>query len=198
MERNIKIGMLGDNGVGKSSLMSTYVESSFDEDYISTLGVNFMEKKVKISSDVTITYSIWDISPVHEELLPLGVNEAEAIFFVFDLVRSSTLIAIREFYKKALKYNKNFSPFLIGNKFDIFAETMSPEAQESITTKARLYANAMKGSLVFVSNSQYINLNQLFQLVAAKSLGLKIDLPKITPIGEPIFEYSEVQKKKFI
>jgi len=83
MERNIKIGMLGDNGVGKSSLMTTYVESSFDEDYISTLGVNFMEKKVKISSDVTITYSIWDISPVHEELLPLGVNEAEAIFFCF-------------------------------------------------------------------------------------------------------------------
>jgi GTP-binding protein of the ras superfamily involved in termination of M-phase len=44
----LKIGMLGDSQIGKTSLMVKYVEGTFDEDYIQTLGVNFMEKSVTL------------------------------------------------------------------------------------------------------------------------------------------------------
>jgi len=40
----VKVGMVGDSQIGKTSLMVKYVEGNFDEDYIQTLGVNFMEK----------------------------------------------------------------------------------------------------------------------------------------------------------
>jgi len=40
----VKVGMVGDSQIGKTSLMVKYVEGTFDEDYIQTLGVNFMEK----------------------------------------------------------------------------------------------------------------------------------------------------------
>ena len=52
--------MVGDAQTGKTSLMVKYVEGSFDEDYIQTLGVNFMEKTVSIRN-ANITFSIWDL-----------------------------------------------------------------------------------------------------------------------------------------
>ena len=56
----VKVGMVGDSAIGKTSLMVKYVEGSFDEDYIQTLGVNFMEKSVSIKG-TEITFSIWDL-----------------------------------------------------------------------------------------------------------------------------------------
>lgn len=44
----VKIGMVGDAGVGKTSLMVRYVEKRFDQDYVETLGVNFMEKAITL------------------------------------------------------------------------------------------------------------------------------------------------------
>jgi GTP-binding protein of the ras superfamily involved in termination of M-phase len=38
----IKVGMVGDSQIGKTSLMVKYVEGSFDEDYIQTLGSSFL------------------------------------------------------------------------------------------------------------------------------------------------------------
>ncbi len=41
----VKIGMLGDVQVGKTSLMVKYVNGKFDEDYLMTLGVNFLVRR---------------------------------------------------------------------------------------------------------------------------------------------------------
>eukprot|EP00128_Syssomonas_multiformis_P001302 Colp12_sorted_trinity150504_noHs@34359 len=56
----VKVGMVGDSQIGKTSLMVKYVEGTFDEDYIQTLGVNFMEKTICIRN-TEITFSIWDL-----------------------------------------------------------------------------------------------------------------------------------------
>ena len=52
--------MIGDSQIGKTSLMVKYVEGRFDEDYIETLGVNFMEKTVALKN-TDVTFSIWDL-----------------------------------------------------------------------------------------------------------------------------------------
>ena len=44
----IKIILLGDTGVGKSSIIKRYIEDSFEENLSSTIGSNFLEKIVKI------------------------------------------------------------------------------------------------------------------------------------------------------
>ena len=48
----LKIGLIGDSQIGKTSLMVKYVEGSFDEDYIQTLGVNFMDKRYKLETQL--------------------------------------------------------------------------------------------------------------------------------------------------
>lgn len=69
----VKVGMLGDAQVGKTSMMVKYVENRFDQDYIETLGVNFMEKNISLRKN-EITFMIWDLggkfSPISSPLLP--------------------------------------------------------------------------------------------------------------------------------
>ena len=54
---NVLSGMVGDAGVGKTSLMVRYVEGKFDEDYVETLGVNFLEKTIKLPQVWTMRLS---------------------------------------------------------------------------------------------------------------------------------------------
>lgn len=84
--------MVGDAQIGKTSLMVKYVEGKFDEDYIQTLGVNFMERTIMLQS-AEITFSIWDLGGQREfiSMLPLVCNDAVAVLFMFDLSRKSTL-----------------------------------------------------------------------------------------------------------
>ncbi|KAI8823898.1 septum-promoting GTP-binding protein 1 [Chytriomyces hyalinus] len=185
----VKVGMVGDSQIGKTSLMVKYVEGSFDEDYIQTLGVNFMEKTISIRN-TEITFSIWDLGGQREfvNMLPLVCNDAVAILFMFDLSRRHTLNSIKEWYRQARGFNKTAIPFLIGTKYDHFAGLPKKE-QEEITNQARKFAKAMKASLIFCSSSHSINVQKIFKIVLAKVFDLKCTIPCIDEIGAPILEY---------
>ncbi|QRV93273.1 Septum-promoting GTP-binding protein 1 [Ceratobasidium sp. AG-Ba] len=214
----IKVGMVGDSQIGKTSLMVKYVEGSFDEDYIQTLGVNFMEKTISVRR-TTITFSIWDLGGQREfvNMLPLVCNDAVAILFMFDLTRKSTLNSVKEWYRQARGFNKAsrlayvartaahlFSaiaqstptdhtaiPFLVGTKYDSFS-TFPRDEQEEITKQAKRFAKAMHASLIFSSTSASINVQKIFKIVLAKAFDLKCVIPEIEGVGEPILLYVDV------
>lgn len=134
----IKVGMVGDAQIGKTSLMVKYVEGSWDEDYIQTLGVNFMEKTISIRN-TEITFSIWDLGGQREfvNMLPLVCNDAVAILFMFDLTRKSTLNSIKEWYRQGRGFNKTAIPILVGTKYDHFVN-FPREDQEEISNQVCL------------------------------------------------------------
>lgn len=133
----IKVGMVGDAQIGKTSLMVKYVEGSWDEDYIQTLGVNFMEKTISIRN-TEITFSIWDLGGQREfvNMLPLVCNDAVAILFMFDLTRKSTLNSIKEWYRQGRGFNKTAIPILVGTKYDHFVN-FPIQDQEEISNQVR-------------------------------------------------------------
>lgn len=104
--------MVGEAQIGKTSLMVKYVENRFDEDYIQTLGVNFMEKIVMLKN-TEITFSIWDLGGQREftNMLPLVCNDAVVILFMFDLTRDSTLRGIKDWYKQVRGLNRVYILF---------------------------------------------------------------------------------------
>ena len=159
----LKIGLIGDSQIGKTSLMVKYVEGSFDEDYIQTLGVNFMDKKIQIRN-TTITFSIWDLGGQKEfiNMLPLVSNDAVAILFMFDLTRKSTLNSIKEWYRQVRGFNKTAIPFLVGTKYDQFID-LSFQDQIEITQQAKKFGSAMKAPVIFCSTSHSINVQKNLQ-----------------------------------
>eukprot|EP01080_Neovahlkampfia_damariscottae_P005068 gene5068-8668_t len=185
----VKVGMLGDVQIGKTSLMIKYVENKFDEDYIQTLGVNFLEKKIPFD-DADINVMVWDLGGQKEfrEMLDLVCNDALAILFMFDLSRKATLHSVKEWYMQSRKFNKKAIPFLVGTKFDKFLELSESEQQE-ITTQARKFASIMKAPIIFCSAAAGINIKKIFKLVISKVFDLPIDVPQIKNVGDPIIEY---------
>ncbi|BGP19616.1 hypothetical protein JCM10213_008318 [Rhodosporidiobolus nylandii] len=188
----LKVGMVGDSQIGKTSLMVKYVEGSYDEDYIQTLGVNFMEKTISIRN-TEITFSIWDLGGQREfvSMLPLVCNDAVAILFMFDLSRKSTLNSIKEWYRQARGFNKTAIPFLVGTKYDHF-NTFSQDEQEEITRQAKRFSKAMKAPLIFCSTSHSINVQKIFKIVLSKAFDLKCTIPEIKEVGEPLLIYLDV------
>jgi len=185
----VKVGLVGDTQIGKTTLMVKYVEGTFNEDYIQTLGVNFMQKTISLKN-TDIMFTIWDLGGNREymHMLPLVCNEALALLFVFDLTRRSTLASIKSWYKQARTLNKTAPPFLVGTKFDQF-DTMSEEDQREITDQARKFAKAMHAPLIFCSASESINVHKLFKIVLSKVFNLQCNVERMSNYGEPIIEY---------
>ena len=138
-----------------------------------------------------ITFSIWDLGGQKEfiNMLPLVSNDAVAILFMFDLTRKSTLNSIKEWYRQARGFNKTAIPFLIGTKFDIFINFPLKD-QEEITNHAQKFAKAMKASLIFCSTSQSVNIQKIFKVILAKAFDLKLSIPEISNIGQPLLLYN--------
>ncbi|KAL7317607.1 Ras GTPase tem1 [Mucor circinelloides] len=185
----LKMGIIGDAQIGKTSLMIKYAEGAYDTEYTQTLGVNFMEKTILIRQ-AEITFSIWDLGGQKEfaSMLPLVCSDAVAILFTFDLSRKSTLNSLREWYRQARGLNKSAVPLLVGTKYDEFVN-LSDADQEEITRQARKYAKVMKAPLVFCSTAESINVQKIYKIVLAKVFDLNCTLAEISDMGGPILEY---------
>lgn len=169
--------------------MVKYVEGKFDSDYIETLGVNFMEKRITLKS-AEVTFSIWDLGGEREfiSMLPLVCNDALVILFMFDLSRRSTLSSVKEWYRQVRGLNKQAFAFLIGTKYDIFT-TLPFEEQREITKQARKFARAMKAPLIFSSASHSINVQKVFKIIFGKVFNVDCKVSKVDKVGDPILEY---------
>jgi GTP-binding protein of the ras superfamily involved in termination of M-phase len=190
----VKIAMLGDSQVGKTSLMQKYVEGTFDDDYLQTLGVNFMDSTIDLG-DHEVTFSIWDIGGHRDfaSMLPMVCNDAAVVLFVFDLSRRSTLDNVRTWYTQARSHNKSAIPILVGTKYDLFV-ALSAEEQDEITSRARQYAHAMRAPLVFCSPQYSVNVINTFKVILLVLFDLGHGVKEVTAVGRPIIEYYYVNQ----
>jgi len=82
----LKVIILGDSGVGKTSLMNQYVNKKFSNQYKATIGADFLTKEVLVD-DRLITMQIWDTAG-QERFQSLGVafyRGADSCVLVFDV-----------------------------------------------------------------------------------------------------------------
>ena len=56
----IRLALLGDSAVGKTSIISTFLNYEFNEDFISTIGWDKRKKTIKLENGKNIDLSIWD------------------------------------------------------------------------------------------------------------------------------------------
>jgi small GTP-binding protein len=141
-----KICIVGDFGVGKTTLLHQYLERRFASNVSSTIGSNFFVKRIKISNTKEmITLQIWDLAG--QEHFKWVRHEfykgAKGIVYVFDLTRKKTFEHIIEWKKEIEKAIKGFSSVLVGNKLDLLNnENLVINKEESDTLKQQIAACA--------------------------------------------------------
>ncbi|CAI0437137.1 unnamed protein product [Linum tenue] len=185
----LKISLLGDCQIGKTSFVVKYVGDEQEKESLEMAGLNLMHKTLLVQ-DARISFSIWDVGGDSRSFdqVPIACKDAVAILFMFDLTSRCTLDSVAGWYCEARKWNQTAIPILIGTKFDDFVR-LPPNVQWTIATQARAYARAMKATLFFSSAQHNINVNKIFKFIAAKVFNLPWTLDRNLTIGEPIIDF---------
>jgi len=111
-----KVVMIGDFGVGKTSLVKRFVDNSFSEEYLSTIGVSISKKTINDS-----TLMLWDIEG-HTEFKPIFkqyLSGAKGFIIVADINRQNTIEAIERHIELCHSIVKNAPICIALNKSDI-------------------------------------------------------------------------------
>jgi len=116
-----KIVMVGDFGVGKTSLVRRFVDNSFSEEYLSSIGVCISKKNINDS-----LIMLWDIEG-KTELKPIFnqyLNGAKGFIVVGDVTRISTIESISKHIQLCQQSSPD-APIIVSlNKKDIKADTI--------------------------------------------------------------------------
>ncbi|VDN48902.1 unnamed protein product, partial [Dibothriocephalus latus] len=118
----LKVIILGDSGVGKTSLMNQYVTQRFSNQYKATIGADFMTKETMVDDRVA-TLQIWDTAG-QERFQSLGVafyRGADCCVLVYDVTMPNTFKTLDSWRDEFLiqaspRDPENFPFVLIGNK----------------------------------------------------------------------------------
>lgn len=185
----LKISLLGDCQIGKTSFVIKYVGDEQEKKCLNMSGLNLMDKTLVVQG-ARISFSIWDVGGDQTSLthVPIACKDAVAILFMFDLTSRCTLNSVIGWYSQARKWNQTAIPILIGTKFDDFAN-LPPDLQWTIVTQARAYARAMNATLFFSSATHNINVNKIFKFIMAKLFNLPWTVERNLTIGEPIIDF---------
>lgn len=118
-----KICVVGDGGVGKTSMVLRYTENSFKENYIMTIGSNFSTKNVNLPEfpQYKIKLQIWDLAgQKHFSFVrPPFYRGATGIIYVFDLTRRSSFANLPSWKTEVEKVVAGRPSILVGNKLDL-------------------------------------------------------------------------------
>jgi Ras-related protein Rab-11A len=154
----LKFCLLGDHAVGKTSLISQYIDRTFEEDYKPTIGVNIIKKTIRleqINSDVNLI--IWDIAwqEKYEKYRKFYFEGCAGALLVYDITRKPTFERINSKWLLDFKNHvgkRKTSHILIGNKIDLTNERVVPNEDGVYLAKAIEAADFIETSAKFGQN----------------------------------------------
>ncbi|KAI9887828.1 MAG: hypothetical protein M1823_000350 [Watsoniomyces obsoletus] len=168
----LKVIILGDSGVGKTSLMNQYVNKKFSASYKATIGADFLTKEVLVD-DRLVTMQLWDTAG-QERFQSLGVafyRGAECCVLVYDVNNSKSFEALDgwrdEFLIQASPRDPESFPFVVlGNKIDV------EENKRMVSSKRAMAFCQSKGGIPYFETSakEAMNVEQAFEVVARNAL----------------------------
>eukprot|EP01111_Echinosteliopsis_oligospora_P002687 TRINITY_DN1407_c0_g1_i2.p1 TRINITY_DN1407_c0_g1~~TRINITY_DN1407_c0_g1_i2.p1 ORF type:complete len:272 (+),score=76.93 TRINITY_DN1407_c0_g1_i2:135-950(+) len=119
----VKLVVVGDGAVGKTSLLISYATNNFPQDYVPTVFENYTAKKKR--GDEHILLHLWDTAGQEEydRLRPLSYPGADVVLLCFSTVSQASYDAVREKWAPEVNhYLPEVPHILIGTKIDLRAE----------------------------------------------------------------------------
>ena len=117
----IKVCLLGEANVGKTSLLYRYIENKFIDNYKATLGVNLLKKEANIEGYGLITIQIWDLGGQEsfKSLRKLYLEGANGALIIFDMTKSKTFEKLSDWVGDFKEARGEQPILLVGNKTDL-------------------------------------------------------------------------------
>jgi len=157
-----KVIIIGDSGVGKTSILSRFAGEDVTKSHISTIGIDFKIRTIKINGD-EVKLQIWDTAGQerYETITTQYYRRAHGVILVYDISRRHSYDNMRKWLKYVDEYaNSNVKMIIVGNKCDLEGEReVSPEDGKQLATQY---------DVSFYETSAYamINIDEAFSGIA--------------------------------
>jgi small GTP-binding protein len=119
----LKITLLGEPAVGKTSIINRFINGAFDGAYSATIGFSFLARTITVNSEPCVL-NVWDTSGSerYRSVAPTYYRGSDACLLVYDLSRPATLQALAYWYEEFASFaggGASVPVALLGNKADL-------------------------------------------------------------------------------
>ena len=164
-----KVVLVGDTGVGKTSIIERYINDKYDENQKTTLVSSYTFKKIDIKKyNKSVSLDIWDTAgqEVYRSLSKNFYLNASIGILVYDISRKASFESIRDYWYEQLKtFGEEKMIFdVVGNKTDLFQREEVPE------NEARNFAKSINAGFHLVSCKNCVGIKDLFEDCGRKYL----------------------------
>jgi len=162
-----KVVLIGESGVGKTSIISRFITNTFSSILMSTTGASFATKSIYLEKeDRTVKFEIWDTAgqEKYRSLAKVFYKNAQVCLLVYDISRKTSLDEIKNYWFKEIKNNAtdNIILALAGNKSDMY------EFEEVSDEEAKSYAKEINAIFQKTSAKTDVGVNELFKMIGQK------------------------------
>jgi len=144
----LKLLIIGESGVGKSSLLLRFTDDAFDAEQAATIGVDFKVKTITINGD-KVKLAIWDTAGQERfrTLTPSYYRGGQGAILVYDVTNRESFQKIDNWLNELETYSTNHDmiKMLVGNKCDML--------DERVVTKEEGMKCARKHHMMFIEAS---------------------------------------------
>lgn len=168
-----KIILIGDEAVGKTSLIRRLVVDQFDDKYISTIGTKVTAKKIQINMKEAMTFltlQIWDIlgQKGYTKLHKSSFRGTNGVLMVADITRMDTLKSLENYWIPTVENIAGSIPIIIlANKSDLIRKAEFKEKE------LRSFANKFKAPFFLTSAKDGENVTSAFHVLGERMLEFK-------------------------
>ena len=162
-----KVVLLGGSGVGKTSIITRFVSSTFNENHSATIGGYFINKEIFIEKyNIDIKLNIWDTAGQerYRSLTKFFYKDAKIIILTYDITKAETFEELKNYWYDQLK-NISLDKIVIGiagNKSDLIGDEKVNEEE------VREYASKIEASFRLTSALNNNGIEELFKELIEK------------------------------
>lgn len=158
-----KIVIIGDHNCGKSCILLRFAENTFRDDHVTTLGVDFKLKTIKLDKD-RIRLELWDTAGMerYRTIYNSYYHSAHGVMVVYDITDRRSFENLKNYWLNEVRMHapQNAVLMLVGNKCDLL------EQRKVDFATAEKLASEMNVSLFEVSAKTGINVEEAFTELA--------------------------------
>ena len=166
---SFKVVLVGESGVGKTSIITQFIDQTFQEDQQSTTGGTFSTKSVVCDGGKVLKFEIWDTAgqEKYRSLTTMFYKDANAAVMVYDVTRADSFEEIKNYWSNQIKDNspENIILAIAANKSDLIEQETVDEGE------ARNFAKELNAIFVTTSAKSSEGINSLFEEIAKKYSG---------------------------
>ena len=166
---SFKVVLVGESGVGKTSIITQFIDQTFQEDQQSTTGGTFSTKSVICDNGKTLKFEIWDTAGQerYRSLTKMFYKDANAAVLVYDITRKDSFEELQNYWAEQIKESSpsNIILAVAANKSDLFNKEAVDEDQ------ARKFAESLGAIYASTTATTVESINDLFIQIAKKYTG---------------------------